>query len=106
MLDRVVAEEDTFPMNQWDPIFQQYLGVHRGPDASDRRILSARLPATWGDIWSLEIVYHDLPATTDLSNFILEIVNKALDCKNILYNSAHVAAQGHERIRSLVASGR
>ena len=97
MLDRVVAEVDTFPMDQWDPIFQQYPDVHRGHDAGDRRILSARLPATRGNIQYSDITYHDLPTTTDLSNFILEIVNKALDCKHVLYNSAHVATQGHER---------
>ena len=75
MLDRVVAEVDTFPMDQWDPIFQQYPGLHRGSHACDRRILSARLPGTRGDIQYSEITYHNVPATTDLSNFILEIVN-------------------------------
>ena len=38
MLDRVVAEVDTFPMDQWDPIFQHYSVVHRGPNPSDQRI--------------------------------------------------------------------
>ena len=97
MLDRVLAEVDTFLMDQWDPIFQQYPGVHRGPDANDRRVLSAPLPATRGDIRHSEITYHDLPATTNLSNFILEIVNEAFDSKHILYNSAHAAPRGHER---------
>ena len=70
---------------------------HGGRDAADRRILSAWLPATWGDILYLETTYHDLPATTDHCNIILGIVKRALDCKHVLYNSAHVANQGHER---------
>ena len=97
MLDCVVAEVETFPIDEWDPISHRYVGVHRGPDAGDRRILSARLPRTRGDIQYSEIMYHDVPSTTNLSNFILEIINKALDSKHVLYNFAHVAAQGHER---------
>ena len=46
---------------------------------------------------SLEIKYHDLPLTMELSNFILDVINKALDDKNKLYNSARVGAQGQER---------
>ena len=54
------------------------------------------MPATCGDFQYSEITYHDLSATTDLSNFILEIVDKTLDCTHVLYNSAYVAAQGDE----------
>ena len=98
ILDRVVAEVETFLIDQWDPILQQYPSVHRGPHADDRRILSARLPGTGGGTQYSDITYDDLPTTTHLSNFILPIINKALDCKHVLYNSAHVAAQGHERL--------
>ena len=70
MLDRAVAEVDTLPMDHRDPLFSQYPGVHSGPDAGDRRILSAQLPGTRGDIQCSEIMYQDLPTTMDLSNLI------------------------------------
>ena len=44
-----------------------------------------------------QITYHDLLVTMQLSNFILGVINKALDDKNEPYYCAHVGAQGHER---------
>ena len=97
LLDLMLLEVDTFLTSQWDAIFQQYPGVHRGPNAGDRRILNARMPATRGDMQYSKSTYHDLTATTDLSNFILGLINKALDCKLVLCNPAHVPAQAHKR---------
>ena len=85
MFDRVVAEV-TFPMDHWDPIFAKGPRVHRGPDAGDRRILSAWLPRTRGDIEYFDITYHDLLATTYLSNPILEFLRKALDYNLVQVN--------------------
>ena len=43
MLEKVEAEVDKIPIGEWDPIFQQYPGVHREDDTGDRRILNALL---------------------------------------------------------------
>ena len=59
-------------------------------------ILSAPLPGMWGNMESSEITYDDFLFATELSDFILSVLNKAFDDKNMLYNFDHVGAPGHE----------
>ena len=63
-----------FPLDEWDPIFEKY-------------------PT---DISYSEITYQNLLVAMELSNIILSVIHKVFDDKNVLYNSTHVVAQGHE----------
>ena len=44
MLDKVVEALETRPCDTWDPVFDDFPGVHGGPDSGNRRIFALRLP--------------------------------------------------------------
>ena len=44
MLDKVVEALETRPCDTWDPVFNDFPGVQRGPDSGNRRMLALRLP--------------------------------------------------------------
>ena len=44
MLDKVVEAVETRPCGTWDPVFNDFPGVHRGPDSGTRRMFALRFP--------------------------------------------------------------
>ena len=44
MLDKVVEALETRPCETWDPVFNDFPGVHRGSDSGSRRMFALRFP--------------------------------------------------------------
>ena len=64
MLDKVVEALETRPCNTWDPVFNDFLGIHHGPDSGKRRMFALRLPHV--DVEGSGVGYHECEALMSL----------------------------------------
>ena len=69
MLDELVEALETRPCDTWDPVFNHFPRVHRGPDLSNRRMFALRLPHV--DVEGSGVGYHEYEALMSFTNFVL-----------------------------------
>ena len=60
MLHKVVEALETRPCDTWDRVFNDFPGVHRGPDSGNKRMFALRLPHV--DVEGLGVGYNECEA--------------------------------------------
>ena len=68
MLDKVVEALETRPCDTWDPVFNDFPGVHCGLDSGNRRMFALRLPRV--DVEGSGVGYHECEALMSFTNHI------------------------------------
>ena len=58
VLNKVAEALETRPCNTWDPVFNAFPGVHRGPDSGNRRMFA--LPHPHVDAEGSGVGYHNV----------------------------------------------
>ena len=73
MLDKVVEALETRPCDTWDPVFNDFPGVHCSPDSGNRRMFALRLPHV--DVEGSGVGYHESEALMSFTIFVLGLLN-------------------------------
>ena len=69
MIDNVVEALETRPCETWDPVFNDFFGVHRGPYSGTRRMFALPLPHV--DVERSGVGYHECGALVSFANLVL-----------------------------------
>ena len=69
MLDKVVEALETRPCDNGDPVFNDFPGVHRGPDSGNRRVFAVRLLHV--DVEASGVGCHECEALMSFTIFVL-----------------------------------
>ena len=94
MLDKVVEALETRPCDTWDPVFNDFPRVHRGPDSGNRRMFALRLLHI--DVEGLGVGYHECEALMSFTNFVLGLFNNTWSGDHKVYQAAAIGAKGRE----------
>ena len=94
MLNKVVEALETRPCDTWDPSFNDFPVVHRGPDSGNRRMFALRLPH--GDVEGSGVGYHECEALMSFTNFVLSLFNNTWRRDHKAYQAAAIGAKGRE----------
>ena len=73
MVDKVVEALETQPCDTWDPVFNDFPVVHRGPDRGNGRKFALQLPHV--DMEGSGAGYHECEALMSFTNFVLGLFN-------------------------------
>ena len=90
MLDKIVEALETRPCDTWDPVFNDFPGVHRGPDSGNRRMFALRLLHV--DVEGSGVGYHECEALMSFTNFILGLFNNTWSGDHKAYQAAAIGA--------------
>ena len=94
MLDKVVEALEIRPCDTWDPVFNDFPGVHRGPQSGNRRMFALRLPHV--DVEGSGIGYHECEALMSFTNHVLGLFNNTCSGDHKAYQAATIGAKGRE----------
>ena len=94
MLDKAVEALETRPCDPWDGVFNDFPGVHRGPDLGNRRMFALRLPHV--DIQGSGVGYHECEALMSFTNLVLGFFNNTWSGDHKAYQAAAIGAKGRE----------
>ena len=77
-----------------DPVFNDFPGVHRGPDSGIRRMFALRLPHV--DVEGSGFGYHESDALMSFTNFVLGLFNYTWSGDHKAYQAAALGVKWHE----------
>ena len=94
MLDKVMEALGTRPCDTWDPVFNDFPGVHRGPDSGNRMMFALRLPHV--DVGGSGVGYHECEALMSFTNHVVGLFNNTWSGDHKVYQAAAIGAKGRE----------
>ena len=94
MLDKVVEALETRPCDTWDPVFNDFPGVHRGPDLGNRSMFALRLPHV--DVEGAGVGYHECEALMSFTHHVLCLFHNTWSGDHKAYQAAAIGAKGRE----------
>ena len=94
MLDEVLEALETRPCDTWDFAFNDFPGVHCGPDSGNRRMLALRLPHV--DVEGSGVGCRECEALMSFTNHVLGLFNNTWSGDHKAYQAAAIGAKGRE----------
>ena len=90
MLEKFVEALETRPCDTWDPVFNDFPGLHRGPDSGNRRTFALRIPHV--NVEGSRVGYHECEALVSFTNFVLGLFNNTWSGDHKAYQAAAICS--------------
>ena len=94
MLDKVVEALETQPCYSWELVFNDFSGVHRGPDWGNTRMFALRPPNV--DVEGSGVGYHECEALMSFTKLVLRLLKNRWSDDHKAYQAAAIGAKGRE----------